>query len=232
MDLGDTRLDRTSLREQARELLRARIIDGTLPPGERLVETTLSNQLDVSRGTLREAMRALEQEGLVVPDGRGRMRVHALGPREVREVYEVRTSLEVLAAERIAKSSNRDDLVEELHAALLPMKQEGGTFAQIIERDLDFHHHLCRLGGNRTLTGTWHYLCGSIRATIVNAGPTVANPLMAWQRHAVIVDAIESGDEKRIRDTLTAHMNEASLRIAEVVRAAAVGDGEGGRAAL
>ena len=53
LDLGATGFNRTSLREQSRELLRARIVDGTIPPGARLVETSLSGQLQISRGTLR-----------------------------------------------------------------------------------------------------------------------------------------------------------------------------------
>src|SRR3712207_4267442 len=113
LELGKPGFDRTSLREQCRELLRARIVDGTIPPGERLIETTLSKQLDVSRGTLREALRHLEQQGLVVSDGRGRMRVRTLTARDVIEVYDVRTALETMAAIRVAQSPDRDRRVAE-----------------------------------------------------------------------------------------------------------------------
>lgn len=215
LDLGDSGLTRTSLREQSRELLRARIVDGTIPPGERLVETALSQQLQISRGTLREAIRHLEQEGLVVSDSRGRMSVRVLSPRDIVEVYDVRTALETLAAIGIAQSPDRDQHVEELRRAMEPLRAEGQTLAQTIENDLAFHRKLCELGGNRTALETWTHLLSRIRATIVSAGPTVAPGLATWERHHAIVEAIAEGDESRIREVLTTHMREAATRIAE-----------------
>src|SRR3954470_15241951 len=132
-------LDRTSLREQARDLLRTHIVDGTLAPGERLVETRLSNQLQVSRGTLRESLRHLEQEGLVVSDGRGHMSVRRHTAREVLEIYDVRIALETMAAILISQSPDREQRVAQLRDALEPLKAERTPLATTIERDLAFH---------------------------------------------------------------------------------------------
>ena len=214
LQLGETRLDRTSLREQCRELLRARIVDGTIPPGERLVEITLSKHLQVSRGTLREALRHLEQEGLVVSDERGRMRVRTLTARDVVEVYDVRTALETTAAIHVAQSPDRDHHVAELRRCLEPLRAEEAHLAETIEHDLEFHRRLCELSGNRTLLDTWTHLLSRIRATIVAAGPSVAPGLATWKRHSVIVEAIAGGDEAAIREVLFEHMREASTRIA------------------
>jgi DNA-binding GntR family transcriptional regulator len=215
LELGETGFDRTSLREQCRELLRARIVDGTIPPGERLIETTLSKQLQVSRGTLREALRHLEQQGLVVSDDRGRMRVRTLTARDVVEVYDVRTALETMAAVRVSQSRDRDHHVAELRRCLEPLRTEGGDLAQTIEHDLDFHRRLCELSDNRTLLDTWTHLLGRIRATIVAAGPSVTPGLATWTRHDVIVRAIADGDETAIREVLSDHMREAATRIAQ-----------------
>ncbi len=220
LQLGETGFDRTSLREQCRELLRARIVDGTLPPGERLVETTLSKQLQVSRGTLREALRHLEQEGLVVSDERGHMRVRTLTARDVVEVYDVRIALETMAAIRVSQSPDRDHHVAELRRSLDPLRAEGIHLAQTIERDLNFHRRLCELSDNRTLLDTWTHLLSRIRATVVAAGPSVAPGLATWKRHNVIVDAIAEADETAIRDILFEHMREASTRIAQAARKA------------
>ncbi len=213
LELGETGFDRTSLREQCRELLRARIVDGTIPPGERLIETTLSKQLQVSRGTLREALRHLEQQGLVVSDDRGRMRVRTLTARDVVEVYDVRTALETMAAIGVLQSPHRDHHVAELRRCLEPLKAEGAHLAQTIERDLDFHRRLCELSDNHTLLDTWTHLLSRIRATIVAAGPSVAPGLATWARHNLIVDTIADGDETAIRETLSQHMREAATRI-------------------
>jgi DNA-binding GntR family transcriptional regulator len=215
LDLGKTGLDRTSLREQCRELLQERILDGTIPPGERLVETALSSQLRVSRGTLREALRHLEQQGLVVSDGRGHMSVRTLTARDVVELYEVRTALETTAAIRIAHDAEREQHVAELRRALEPLRADATDLAQTIEDDLAFHRRLCELGDNRTLVDTWTHLLSRMRATIVSAGPAVAPGLATWKRHEVIVDAIAAGDDAAIRDVLSEHMREASSRIAQ-----------------
>jgi DNA-binding GntR family transcriptional regulator len=208
-------LDRTSLREQARDLLRTHILDGTLAPGERLVETRLSSQLRVSRGTLREALRHLEQEGLVVSDGRGHMSVRTHTAREVREIYDLRIALETMAAILISQSPDREQRVAQLREALEPLKAERIPLAKTIERDLAFHRRLCALSDNQILLDTWTHLLGRIRASIVAAGPSVTPGLATYKRHTVILDAIASADETAIRDALQQHMREAATRIAQ-----------------
>jgi DNA-binding GntR family transcriptional regulator len=217
LELGTAGLDRTSLRVQCRELLRDRILDGSIAPGERLVEATLSNQLRVSRGTLREALRHLEQQGLVVSDGRGHMRVRTLTARDVVELYEVRTALETAAATRIARGPERDHQVAELRSSLDRLRDGDADLADTIEHDLAFHRRLCELSDNHTLLDTWTHLLSRIRATIVAAGPSVTPGLATWKRHKSIVDAIADGDEPAIRQTLSEHMREASSRIAQNV---------------
>jgi DNA-binding GntR family transcriptional regulator len=215
LELGG--LERISLREQARDLLRSHIVDGTLAPGERLVETRLSDQLQVSRGTLREAMRHLEQEGLVVSDGRGHIRVRTHTAREVLEIYDVRIALETMAAILISQSPDRERRVARLREALEPLKAERVPLAKTIERDLSFHRRLCELSDNRILLDTWTHLLTRIRASIVAAGPFVAPGLATYKRHTVILDAIADGDETAIRDVLLQHMRDAATRIAQAV---------------
>ena len=103
-------LIRTNLREQALASLRTAITSGQLPPRTQMVETELSEQLGISRGTLREAMRQLQQEGLLVAGGRGRLYVRRLGPKEILDVFAVRAALEALAAGILAGRDDRDAL--------------------------------------------------------------------------------------------------------------------------
>jgi len=218
LDLGNPGFDRTSLREQCRELLRDQIVDGTLGPGERLVETRLSEQLRVSRGTLREALRHLEQEGLVVSDGRGHMRVRTPTARDVLEIYDVRIALETMAAVLVAQSPDRDDRIAQLRESLASLKADRDPLAKTIQRDLDFHRRLCELSGNQTLLDTWTHLLSRIRASIVAAGPSLTPGLATYARHTVIVDAIAAGDEAAIRAVLLEHMHEAATRIANAAQ--------------
>ena len=83
------RLEKTSLRQQALTALRRAITSGELPPGTHLVETELSEALQISRGTLREAMRQLQQEGLISVTGdRGRLSVRHLDAKEIRDIFQ------------------------------------------------------------------------------------------------------------------------------------------------
>ena len=86
-----------TMRERAFEILQKDIIDGTLSPGERVFEDAIAERYQVSRTPLREAIRQLEQEGLLERfSGRG-LRVARMSLREVTELYEMRARLEGLA---------------------------------------------------------------------------------------------------------------------------------------
>ncbi len=113
-----TGLTKTNLREQALASLRTAITSGQIPPESQMVETELSDQLGISRGTLREAMRQLQQEGLLVAQSRGRLFVRRLGPKEIGDIFAVRAALEALAASRLAGNEERTQIVAELRALL------------------------------------------------------------------------------------------------------------------
>ena len=107
-------LTKTNLREQALASLRTAITSGQLPPQTPMVETELSEQLQISRGTLREAMRQLQQEGLLVVAARGRLYVRSLGPKEIEDIFAVRSALESLAASTLASRDDRAVAVDRL----------------------------------------------------------------------------------------------------------------------
>ncbi|WP_454044699.1 GntR family transcriptional regulator, partial [Cellulosimicrobium sp. Marseille-Q8652] len=92
------------------DLLRTRIIDGTLAPGARLTEPVLSAQLGVSRTPVREALRLLQAEALVVELPTGGVRVAALDLADARRVYEVRARLEGLLARDACERAGPDDV--------------------------------------------------------------------------------------------------------------------------
>ena len=91
---GLAELDRTSLRERAVDRVRAAVTTREIPPGTRLVETELSAALGISRGTLREALRQLEHEGLIKAGNRGRLTVCTLSEAELADMFTVRSALE------------------------------------------------------------------------------------------------------------------------------------------
>ncbi|WP_338889374.1 GntR family transcriptional regulator [Rhodococcus sovatensis] len=202
-------LQKTNLRQQAVTALRSAITSGELRPRSALVETELSERLQISRGTLREALRQLQQEGLVVTGARGRLHVRHLDTKEIQDIFSVRAALEGLAASAIARHPERPLVIARLRAALELMGQapKDETLDDRIEADLDFHRLLCRSADNETLLHSWTNLEGSIRMSIMYAGRERAVGNMDTDRHHEIVDAIEAGDPEDAALAVRTHMS-------------------------
>jgi DNA-binding GntR family transcriptional regulator len=205
-------LDRSTLRERSLVALRAAITSGRYRPGDHLGEVELSTHLGVSRGTVREALRHLQQEGLVTAGNRGMLRVNKLSGTEVRELFRVRAALEGLAVAEIIASPQRDDAVATLRAALADLGS--GDFAERVEADLGFHLLLCRLAGNSMLVEAWRALEGRIRVTIMSGDAEGSPVMMAGDRHAPIVDAIARGELDAAVAVVEQHMSAAAEHFA------------------
>jgi DNA-binding GntR family transcriptional regulator len=199
-------LDRSTLRERALEALRSAITSGRYRPGDHLGEVELATHLGVSRGTVREALRHLQQEGLVTAGNRGMLRVNEISPTEVRELFRVRAALESLAVTEIIRSADRARAVAALREAVARLERTEGDFAANLEADLDFHLLLCRLSGNSMLVEAWRYLEGRVRVTIMNYESDEKPTMMSRDRHLPIVEAIESGNVDAAVGVLEQHM--------------------------
>ena len=171
------------------------------------METELSDALQISRGTLREAMRQLQQEGLISAGARGRLSVRHLDNKEIKDIFDVRAALESLAAGELATSPTAPMPVAELRKAVAEMERwAASNLEDRIEADLKFHRTMCHLTGNETLLHSWSSLEGSIRMSIMYAGVDRALKNMDVKRHSDIVDAIESGDADKAAATVREHM--------------------------
>jgi DNA-binding GntR family transcriptional regulator len=201
------RLEKTSLRQQALTALRRAITTGELPPRTHLVETELSEALQISRGTLREAMRQLQQEGLISAGARGRLSVRHLDTKEIRDIFDVRAALEALAAQKLCALPDRAGAVAVLRRCVEEMERwAASNLEDRIEADLKFHRTMGQLTGNETLVHSWSSLEGSIRMSIMFAGVERAIKNMNAKRHHDIVDAIEAGDASSAAQAVVEHM--------------------------
>ncbi|RKR03269.1 DNA-binding GntR family transcriptional regulator [Kushneria sinocarnis] len=206
-------LQRTTLRDQCLNALRSAITSGQLPTGHHLVETELAEAFGVSRGTLREAMRRLEQEGLLVAGSRGQLSVRHIEESEIHDIYRVRAALEALAARTLCEQPDRDERIATLASHVRRMHEVQEDLIEQIETDLNFHRALCELSGNQALLTTWLTLEGPIRISIMHAGLEHALHNMAADRHDLIVNTLAQGDATRIEQVLMEHMEEAARRL-------------------
>ena len=211
-------LDRSTLRERSLEALRSAILSGRYRPGDHLGEVELAGSLGVSRGTVREALRHLQQEGLVTAGNRGMLRVNSLASAEVRELFRVRAALEGLAVREVIASPRRESAAETLRAAVERLSDEDEPAVRM-EADLAFHLLLCQLSGNSMLVEAWQRLEGRMRVAILNGAAWQA-PMMARDRHVPIVEAIERGDVEAAVRVVDEHMTAAAEHFAEATDSA------------
>jgi DNA-binding GntR family transcriptional regulator len=145
-------IEKEVLRDKICDVLKGWILDGTLKPGERIVELTLSRKLEVSRAPLREALWLLSRQGLVQIRAHHGATVTQLSEQDIREIFEIRELLETHAAKKIRASANAGTK-DALQRALADLedacrKRDIRLFSAA---DLRFHQTLWELGGNRHL---------------------------------------------------------------------------------
>lgn len=208
-------LQRESLRDRTMEVIRDAITLGTIKPGTHLVETQLATDLGISRGTLREALRHLQQAGLVVESPNGRLSVLELTPELIHSTYQARALVEAAAATLLMRRADLTELLPELERrlAVLAATDDQTAVLAAIEADLDFHRGICQLAGNDVLLGKWEEIALITRMTILNAGPEAARTNMAAARHQPILTAIASGEIELVFETLYEHTMSAVSRI-------------------
>ena len=149
----DTPIQREILRDKIFEVLRTWILDGTLAPGERIVESTIAKQLQVSRAPLREALWLLANIGLVQLKAHQGAFVARLSPQDIREILQVRELLETHAAKRV-RASLTPDATTRLEGALSALEDavRARDVARCTNADMEFHRTIWELSGNRHLT--------------------------------------------------------------------------------
>ncbi|MBP2639209.1 MAG: rspR 3 [Firmicutes bacterium] len=142
------------LREVISETLREAIVSGTLQPGERLMEIQLAEELGVSRTPVREAIRKLELEGFVVMIPRRGTYVADLSIKDVNEVFEIRTALDILAAGLAVERITEEEL-EQLERVLVEIGEyiEQNDIEKIVAADSRYHDILYRASRNDRLVG-------------------------------------------------------------------------------
>jgi len=154
-------------RRRIRDVLVARILDGSYPAGTRLKELTLAREFGVSQAPIREALRELEGSGLVTSERYRGTRVRGADYRELRESYELRLIMEERALELAAPFS--PELIEDLAARLQVMAGavEAGDAERYIDEALAFHRRLVEASGNRSFLTVWDFMYWNVRGRIV-----------------------------------------------------------------
>ncbi|MEO8889987.1 MAG: GntR family transcriptional regulator, partial [Coleofasciculaceae cyanobacterium] len=145
-----------SLHEQTYKALRESILNGELAAGDRLIETQIAEQLQVSRTPIREAIRQLQREDLITADELGWLRVTTVSPSEAMHLYDCRMALETLAVTSACQNATDSQLkkLKSLIAQvekLFKQQDSNPSSSQLLELDYQFHRTIAQCSGNNYL---------------------------------------------------------------------------------
>jgi DNA-binding GntR family transcriptional regulator len=215
--IEDQLIHRPQLWEAVTDRLRAAILSGEIPAGTKLVEATLADRYGTSRGPIREAVRELARQGLIVELPRRGSVVATLTSHDLAEVYEVREALESGASKAAIRRSSDADL-RALESLLEPMEHawaNGDWSLDSVELDFAFHRALLALARNERMATTYEHMLTQnmhLLRTAAEANPTLRTGIEP-RVHRDIVDALTARDEARAGLAIGSHYRVAESRL-------------------
>jgi DNA-binding GntR family transcriptional regulator len=186
-------LDRVSTTEQALRALRSAVVDGRIKQGDQLREIQLARLLGTGRGTVREALRHLVQEGLAEHEVNRGIFVRRFAPEDVLDVYLAREAVELAAAQILLGRPVPSDLGR-LRACVKRMAETaaaGGTWRDVADLDITFHETLVELAGSPRLARMYATLAAESRMHLYAYPPY--STVQSVADHQQILDALEAG---------------------------------------
>lgn len=204
-------LDRRSTSDVIAETIRDRIMEGAFEPGLQLTETQLAEQLEVSRGPVREAFQRLVQESLLTAVPHRGVFVTTIEPEEVADVYLARSVVEREAA-RIVARHRTDQALAALGALVEEMEASStkGDWAHVAETDLAFHEVLVDLANSPRLVRMYRTLLVETRLCLRGLRSVHPSSAEVVAEHRALLDALVAGDESRATACVDLHLSRAT----------------------
>ncbi len=207
------------LREVVFKTLRNAIIHGELKPGERLMEEKLAKSLEVSRTPVREAIRMLELEGLVVMLPRKGAEVARITVEDLEEALEVRMAIEDLSV-RLASLRIDEEGKEKLRkaAAAFDAALEQKDVVRIVEKDERFHDVIFEATKNRRLINLAHNLREQVYRYRYEYVKDFSSHDKLSREHTRIMEAILNGDVVRAQQAMRGHIYDQQQRVIQIIQ--------------
>jgi DNA-binding GntR family transcriptional regulator len=206
---------RSNLREQIKDVILQRIVAHEYPPGARLVETRIAQELGVSQAPVREALRDLEQLGCVIHEPFRGCSVRAFSAEELLEAFPVRAALEALAARLAAERITEEELLQlaDLLETMRAAARRGDAHDQS-QANASFHATIVRAARNATLERQWSFLEPYSRTYLTVSQPGL-DLLALSERHVPILDALRARDGDAAADAMHRHLMDAAELLKE-----------------
>lgn len=209
--MGLTALERNeSYSDKAYIQLKQLIITNQIKPGQTLNERELSEQLQVSRTPIRDALKMLEKEGWILTNGKNRM-VSLLTKKTVKNLLEIRGPIELLAFDLFAKKFKREDLAvfQDICDQMRALSQDAGKddCYKLMQMDTLFHRHIANVTENEQVISIVAGLSDQIVRTSVLSVKYGGLPPNAYsKRHDHLLTYFVAMDMPKARDALIEHI--------------------------
>jgi DNA-binding GntR family transcriptional regulator len=205
-------LDNRVLRQRVLEHFQSALLEGLLNPGDRLVEAEIAAEMGISRGPVREAIRKLEEQGLVMTVPYKGSFVVKLTPADIFEICTLRAVLETFAVELVVQNARPaglqqlDGIVQSLREAA-----EAGHSARLLDLDLGFHETLSSLCGHKRLCSLLADIYIQSRLYFRTAKPVFPYPYYSRyeeiaEAHQAILDAVRDKDATAAKRAIAEHI--------------------------
>ena len=196
-----------SLRDLVLENLRDRIVSGRLAMGQSLSERSISDELEVSKTPVREALAQLREEGLVQIEPQKGAKVFTLTEEEVEQICDFRMTIE-FAAFQLALALNPDALASDMAKVVNDMTEamEAGEVHAYLDLDTAFHRIAFRHCGNEYLSASYERYEGKIAALRTHMAALPEHTKLSFKEHIDLQKACEKEDLKALKSILEEHV--------------------------
>nr|WP_309100155.1 GntR family transcriptional regulator [Fredinandcohnia onubensis] len=215
------KMKRLSTADYAYEQLKERIIELDLMPSLHIKEEELSQQLNISRTPLRQALYRLESEGLMYKHANGRMFIADISISDVQEVYSVREQLECLIAREASQNMNKDSLyhLEEI-VTLMKRAIDVQRNFDVIKLGADFHNILYELSTNKTAKRFLSQLHDQIERYRRVGGYKNPDytPIIPLQEYSDLLESLKTKDADKVEESMRSHMKRSLVSLEKAVQ--------------
>jgi DNA-binding GntR family transcriptional regulator len=194
-----------SLAELAYESIRESVLSGRLAMGERIVESRVAAELGTSRAPVREALRRLSEERLVVEKPRHGSYVREISAADFIDIYNLRIALETAAIRLVTR---RQPPLDEFENTIRQLDRAAASenLSKVLDLELAVHQVLCEASGNSYLAAAFRSVAGPVRMALGVDAVDNQGPAEIASEHPPLLDAIRTGDENHAAEVVRDHI--------------------------
>lgn len=200
------KLDYRTLRENVADEIRMKILNGDMKPGDKIVEQELASEFGISRGPVREALRQLEQEGMVEYSRNVGCSVRHVGMDDIYEIYYMRANYEMMAV-RLHNGPFPQENLEKMEHILSQMKMlHKDEYRKVFELDNEFHEAILDLVSFKRLKKAWEDLSYGNIVTGYNMDVDREQVIKRqYIIHEKLLDACKNGSPAQVEQAIADH---------------------------